>query len=318
MNEEKEYILEKYNWAEQYKCEKCNAKFYSCKWCNKDNMKENLFYRSRLSRHNKKHSKDDTTVIHRTKRSKLNLEVVPIVNEIDTTHALICPMIDDIKSNIEGCDDLKDEGTNVIGNHRLVEDMFDRKETYNYINHNISVERPYDGPSYLVGRAISDTSNLHEKMDENDIMLHLLMAKFVNKLSKKQRLEFAFILKLLSKKFKDKSKCETSKSNGDDNNEATFETIIPTTDSALRNIYMVGSSSILKNLPRPKVGIVDEHSYVSIRQCIAQFFASGKMPQECSKTELKKIMSISDSNVRKEVYARAVKANHNISADNLI
>ena len=104
-------------------------------------------------------------VVHRKKRSKLNLEVVPIVNEIDTTHAVICPMIDDIKSNIEEYDDFKDEGTNVIGNHRLVENIFDRKEMYNYINHNISVERPYDGPSYLVGRAISDTNNLHEKMN---------------------------------------------------------------------------------------------------------------------------------------------------------
>ena len=221
---------------------------FSCKWCKKDDIKENLFYRSRLSRHNQKHSKDEMIVVHRKKRSKLNLDIVPIVNEIDTTHAVICPMIDGIKSNIEGSDDLiltlEDEGANVIGNHRLVEDMFDRKETYNYINHNISVERPYDGPSYLVGRAISDTNNLHEKMNENDIMLHLLMAKFVNKLSKKQRLEFAFILKLLSKKFKDRSNCETSRSNDDDNNEATFETILPTTDSALRNIYMVGSSSI--------------------------------------------------------------------------
>ena len=139
---------------------------------------------------------------------------------------------------------LKDEDANVIGNHTLVEDMFDRKETYNYINHNISVERPYDGPSYLVGRAISDTNNLHEKMNENDIMLHLLMAKFVNKLSKKQRLEFAFILKLLSKKFKDRSKYESSESNDDAENEATFDTIIPTTDSALRNTYIFGSSSI--------------------------------------------------------------------------
>ena len=144
------------------------------------------------------------------------------------------------------------------------------------------------------------------------------MAKFVNKLSKKQRLEFATILKLLSKKFKEKGKCETSKHTDDDNNEPTFETTIPTTDSALRNIYMVGSSSILKNLPRSKVSMVDEHSYVSIRQCIAQFFSSGKMPQNVSKTELKNIMSISDSNVRKEVYARAVKVNPDVSRDNLI
>ena len=57
--------------------------------------------------------------------------------------------------------------------------------------------RPNEGPSYLVGRALSETSNLHESMDIDDIMLHLLIAKFVAKLSKNERLEFAFILKML-------------------------------------------------------------------------------------------------------------------------
>ena len=78
------------------------------------------------------------------------------------------------------------------------------------------------------------------------------MAKFVAKLSKKQRLEFAFILKLLSKKFKDKSKNETSKSKDDDSDNSTFETIIPTTDSALINTHIIGISSILKKSSKNK------------------------------------------------------------------
>ena len=65
---------------------------------------------------------------------------------------------------------------------------------------NNSKVRPCDGPSYLIGRALSGTSNLHENMDTDDIMLHLLIAKFVAKLSKKERLEFALILQMLQKK----------------------------------------------------------------------------------------------------------------------
>ena len=65
---------------------------------------------------------------------------------------------------------------------------------------NTSDTRPNHGPSYLVGRALSSTSNLHENMDADDIMLHLLMAKFVAKLSKIERLEFAVILKMIQRK----------------------------------------------------------------------------------------------------------------------
>ena len=90
-------------------------------------------------------------------------------------------------------------------------------------------------------------------------------------------MEFAFILKLLLKKYEDTSKYETSKSKQDDDNNSIFESVIPTTGSALRNIYMIGHSSILKDLPRPKVCMVDDHSYISMHQCIVYFFVNSKM-----------------------------------------
>ena len=93
-------------------------------------------------------------------------------------------------------------------------------------------------------------------------------------------------MKLLSKKYEHKSKDKTSKSKDDECNYSQCETVIPTTDSALRNIYMVGYSSIWNNLPRPKMCMIDEHSYTSIRQCIVQFFASGKIPQNVSNDEV--------------------------------
>ena len=63
---------------------------------------------------------------------------------------------------------------------------YDRKETSAYIGFNSSLERPFDGPSYLVRKATSKTSYLHENIKEEDIMLHLMTAIFVTTLSKNQ------------------------------------------------------------------------------------------------------------------------------------
>ena len=48
--------------------------------------------------------------------------------------------------------------------------------------------------------------------------------------------------------------------------DTTLKTPIPVSDSVIRNTYMVGKYSILWNLPRPNVSLLDSHSYVSIRQ----------------------------------------------------
>ena len=69
-NDEKDDILERDNWAERYTCDKCNAVFYSCKSCNKEEMNQNLFYRSRLSRHHQKHLNNDI-IVHRKKENQI-------------------------------------------------------------------------------------------------------------------------------------------------------------------------------------------------------------------------------------------------------
>ena len=97
-----------------------------------------------------------------------------------------------------------------------------------------------------------------------------------------------------------------------------FTTSIPTTDSQMRNTYIVGKDSIITNLPRPKVKLISEHSYVSPRQCISHFLGSGKMPPNMTNTDCKKIRLLTESRACKEVYERACTANANISKEDLI
>ena len=67
----------------------------------------------------------------------------------------------------------------------IEKDLYDREESRIYMKFNNSVKRPFDGPAYLVGKATSGTNYIHIKMSEDDILLHLTMARFVTTLSKK-------------------------------------------------------------------------------------------------------------------------------------
>lgn len=99
-------------------------------------------------------------------------------------------------------------------------------------------------------------------------MLHLIIDRFVTTLSKKQRLEFAFILELIRKKYGSVDKGNKDRKKIEDNIDTPLEISIPITDSSIRNIYMVDKNSILQNLPRPNASMLEGHSYISIRQCI--------------------------------------------------
>ena len=51
----------------------------------------------------------------------------------------------------------------------------------------------------------------------------------------------------------------------------------PTNDADIRNRYVIGEKSIVSNLPRPNIEMFNDHSYTSLRECIAHFLASGKL-----------------------------------------
>ena len=72
--------------------------------------------------------------------------------------------------------------------------IYDREEISAHIRFNSSSERPFDGLSHLVGKATSETSSLYKNMIEDNIMLHLTIARFSTTLSKKQKHDFTLIL----------------------------------------------------------------------------------------------------------------------------
>ena len=281
-------MLARYLWAKTYKCPQCNTVYYKCMICDDSGSSSKLLYRSRLYRHNKIHFSDVLAKYARPdKRCKINDSI---------------------------CTDKGDETIR----HVIIQNAYDRPETMKYMELNTSDTKPNRGPSYLVGRALSETNNLHENIDTDDIMLHLLMAKFVAKLTKNQRLEFALILKMIERKNKRDVKKKESNSNEHDNTRFQFHTCIPISDSAIRNTYTIGTYSILKNLPRPKVIMVDGHSYVSIKQCILYILGCGKMPPDLSVKPSQKVQDLSESIKYREVYQRARTANPNVSNEDLV
>ena len=200
--------MQKYFWAVEYKCPNCASIYYTCNICDKAVGNRNLLYRSSLYRHHGRHKNNPSEgTVSNSKKLKMS-------HSLNTSKEDKCDlMIEHEKEMITNVNDLvprKDEDG-------IVQDWYDRQETWHYFHLNNSKTRPNYGPSYLVGRALSETNYLHESMNCDDIMLNLLITKFVAKLSKSQRLEFAFILQMLQKKTKrDDNKQDNQKSHKTD------------------------------------------------------------------------------------------------------
>lgn len=54
----------------------------------------------------------------------------------------------------------------------------DNEHSHAYHCHNAGLDVKDSGPVFMVGRAIMGTMNAHRYMNPNDILLHLLLAKF--------------------------------------------------------------------------------------------------------------------------------------------
>ena len=57
-HEKKEGTLERYFWAQTYRCPACNAKFYGCTICFKKGDVQNIMLRSMLYRHHRYHDSE--------------------------------------------------------------------------------------------------------------------------------------------------------------------------------------------------------------------------------------------------------------------
>ena len=276
-------IVDRYTWATQYQCHICHALYYLCSICDSDKLGNMMITKSRLARHNSLHPESEMTC--------------SITNDLKRKH-----------------DYITNSGSCLIEN--ISDKSFDRLETYNYYSFN---ESKGDGAAFLVGNALCGTSNAYEFMETDDITLHLLIAKFVKTLSRLQRVEFALIMEMLNDQYEGNSRnANESTTKSTALKKKSLYTFIPKSDAQLRKMYISGERSIVKNLPRPNVRLIDGHSYVSIRQCIANFLASGKMPHKIKTSKENGVRCITESKMAKFVVERAHKANSNVTPEDIV
>ena len=91
-----------------------------------------------------------------------------------------------------------------------VKDIYDNNASYQYFTKNASGDENDTGPAFLVGQAVTGTNLAHKSMRKNDILLHLLLAKFTATLTVDQKQQFAMILELIMKKNNEESDGNTT------------------------------------------------------------------------------------------------------------
>lgn len=79
-------------------------------------------------------------------------------------------------------------------------DYFDTPNSRNYFKKNFEDTEKVNGPSYLVGLALCNTSSAYKHISIDEIDVHLVIAKFVTSLKRSQKCQFALILNLINEK----------------------------------------------------------------------------------------------------------------------
>jgi hypothetical protein len=105
-------------------------------------------------------------------------------------------------------------------------------------------------------------------LDPFEVNYHMDVAHFAGSLTRNQCESFGNIVRrtLLMH--------EKHLKNGDSSTNV-IPTSFATTSSRVRNLYLVGKSSINSNLPIPNVKMIDSHAYVSLKDCIRDVLAHG-------------------------------------------
>ena len=123
---------------------------------------------------------------------------------------------------------------------------YDRKECHEYYLCNSNKYGNNNDPTFLVALALCDTSLAYKHIKQADVDTHLLISRFVSKLTRGYRTLFELILDMVKD---DNNKNE--KTDYNNNIDEYIITRIPLDDSDSRRYYLDGYNSIMKNLPRP-------------------------------------------------------------------
>jgi len=214
--------LENYKWAVGYKCESCFSIKYQCDRCNNDTdafikKRVNMFHKNRLCRHQRLCHTKNTTINHALQPNKRV--------RVDNSNTTVKDM-HVITSSVQ-CDNYGVPNSEPIN-------CYDTSTSYEYFKRNAHSDNRNKGAAYIIGLAISGTTNGYTHMHDDDVILHLLLSRFVSNLTRNQRVELGFILELIKNKYERERSSEnhdrSDNSTGSSGTE-TISTKIPFTRS---------------------------------------------------------------------------------------
>jgi hypothetical protein len=156
--------------------------------------------------------------------------------------------------------DLFPTETGVSGASKASLRDFGNAHSSSYFNSDINGS----GVADIVSLSQFGLSQVGKEIHPADVQYCTDLANFVHGLSQSQRSDLSHILQ-----------GTVSKVNRDSTSMRLWKTTIPTTPFAMRKQFWEGSKSFLGNIPYPTVESVDEHAYVSLRECIRNRLAFG-------------------------------------------
>jgi hypothetical protein len=127
-------------------------------------------------------------------------------------------------------------------------------------------------------------------------------------LSFSEQHQFAHIVSMISD-IKDTEECAK--------NDCEMIPRLPTTYNDIRTWYVRGPTSIANNLPHPNVTWVNDHSYASVKQCIAHHLANGLSIMDICDNEKYIITYMGESKRATTMKKRAIQVNSHHMEDTL-
>jgi len=228
-----------YDWAVYLQCFQCNASWHVCRQCSSQ-RKAFRNVESLYRHHNRFHQ---VKIVHSRKRSQSS------INDIDDMH------YDDSQHNSITINDTQHPPfllANFNGIHNL---------DYFHWHHHGGF-----GASSLVSRSVFGTVDECPIIDPAHVAMHLSLATLVSSITRAQRDQLADVLRYVSQVSviqHENSVCDV------------LPTRIPQSSSDLRSLYILGKDAMVPNLPRPNVQIVNDHAYVSLKECVADLLGHG-------------------------------------------
>ncbi len=123
------------------------------------------------------------------------------------------------------------------------------------------------GAAYLVAKTQFAMPSVAARLDSIEVSFRIKLASLICTLTRHHHDQLAVLFddagKILLKQEMTKS-CESN-----------WFTNIPRIPKEMRSLYMKGMDALIPNLPRPTVQLIQEHAYVSLRDCVADLLGHG-------------------------------------------